>query len=69
MNEYTTEIRIRFYDDGETLDIKHLFNSLQCLKAKDYLKLYQLMYQDLIEHQQLNFDELVGDTNVKGSDK
>lgn len=65
MNEYVTEIRIRCYDDNGTLDIKHLFNSLQCLKAKDYLKLYQLMYQDLIEHQQLNFDELVGDTNVK----
>lgn len=64
MNRYATEVRIRFYDDNE-LDIQDLFNNLQNLKAKDYLKLYQLMYQDLVEHQQLNYDELVGDTNVK----
>ena len=64
MNRNATEVRIRFYDDNE-LDIQDLFNNLQNLKAKDYLKLYQLMYQDLVEHQQLNYDELVGDTNVK----
>lgn len=57
MNEYTSEIRIRFYDDNGTLDIKELFETLQNLKAKDYLKLYQMMYQDLIEHQQLNYIE------------
>ena len=57
MNEYATEIRIRFYDDNGTLDIKELFKALQNLKAKDYLKLYQMMYQDLIEHQQLNYIE------------
>lgn len=57
MNEYATEIRIRFYDDNGTLDIKELFKTLQNLKAKDYLKLYQMMYQDLIEHQQLNYIE------------
>lgn len=57
MNEYATEIRIRFYDDNGTLDIKELFEALQNLKAKDYLKLYQMMYQDLIEHQQLNYIE------------
>lgn len=55
MSAYATEIRIRFYD-GE-LDIKELFETLQKLKAKDYLKLYQMMYQDLIEHQQLNYFE------------
>ena len=57
MNEYASEIRIRFYDDNGTLDIKELFKTLQNLKAKDYLKLYQMMYQDLIEHQQLNYIE------------
>lgn len=57
MNEYASEIRIRFYDDNGTLDIKKLFETLQNLKAKDYLKLYQMMYQDLIEHQQLNYIE------------
>lgn len=57
MNEYASEIRIRFYDDNGTLDIKELFETLQNLKAKDYLKLYQMMYQDLIEHQQLNYIE------------
>ena len=57
MNEYATEIRIRFYDDNGTLNIKELFETLQNLKAKDYLKLYQMMYQDLIEHQQLNYIE------------
>ena len=57
MNEYATEIRIRFYDDDQILDVKELFIALQKLKAKDYLKLYQLMYQDLIEHQQLNYYE------------
>lgn len=57
MNEYVNEIRIRFYDDNGTLDIKELFKTLQNLKAKDYLKLYQMMYQDLIEHQQLNYIE------------
>ena len=57
MNEYATEIRIRFYDDNGTLDIKELFEALQNLKAKDYLKLYQMMYQDLAEHQQLNYIE------------
>ena len=57
MNEYATEIRIRFYDDNGTLDIKELFETLQNLKAKDYLKLYQMMYQDLIDHQQLIYIE------------
>ena len=57
MNEYATEITIRFYDDDQILDVNELFIALQKLKAKDYLKLYQLMYQDLIEHQQLNYYE------------
>ena len=57
MNERVTEIRIRFYDDNDILDIKELFETLQNLKAKDYLKLYQMMYQDLIQHQQLNYIE------------
>ena len=69
MNEYATEIRIKFYDDNETLDIKHLFNSLQCLKAKDYLKLYQLMYQDILEHQRLNYNVLADDINVERRDE
>ena len=58
-NEYATEIRIRFYDDNGELDIKDLFYKLQNLKARDYLKLYQMMYQDIIEHQQLNYFEEV----------
>lgn len=58
-NEYATEIRIRFYDDNGELDIKDLFYKLQNLKARDYLKLYQMMYQDIIEHQQLNYFEKV----------
>lgn len=67
MNEYASEIRIRFYDDTGTLDIKDLFETLQNLKAKDYLKLYQMMYQDLIEHQQLNyFEELKDNLESKG---
>lgn len=59
MNEnlYAFEIRIRFYEDSGELDIKDLFYNLQNLKAKDYLKLYQLMYQDLVEHQQINYYE------------
>ena len=64
-NEYATEIRIRFYDDNGTLDIKELFNALQNLKVKDYLKLYQMMYQDLIEHQQLNYFEKLNESEVK----
>ena len=60
-NEYATEIRFKFYDDTGELNIKDLFNTLKLLKAKDYLKLYQMMYQDLIEHQQLNYDEILGD--------
>ena len=56
-NAYASEIIIRFYDDSGELDIKELFYTLQNLKAKDYLKLYQLMYQDLVEHQQLNYYE------------
>ena len=59
-NEYATEIRIRFYDDIGELDINDLFYKLQNLKARDYLKLYQLMYQDIIEHQQLNYFEKIG---------
>ena len=55
MNENITEIIIRFSNDE--MNIKELFNALQKLKAKSYLKLYQLMYQDLIEHQQLNYFE------------
>ena len=56
-----SEIIIRFYDDRHTLDIKELFETLQNLKARDYLKLYQMMYQDLIEHQQLNYFEKLED--------
>lgn len=55
MNENITEIIIRFSNDE--MNIKELFNALQKLKAKEYLELYQLMYQDLIEHQQLNYFE------------
>ena len=58
MNENITEITIRFIDEEER-DIKQLFNVLQKLKAKEYLELYQLMYQDLIEHQQLNYFEVL----------
>lgn len=57
MNEYATEIRIRFYDDIGMFKVEELFEALQNLKARDYLKLYQMMYQDLIEHQQLNYIE------------
>lgn len=57
MSEYATEIRIRFYDDIGTFKVEELFEALQNLKARDYLKLYQIMYQDLIEHQQLNYFE------------
>lgn len=57
MSEYATEIRIRFYDDIGTFKVEELFKALQNLKARDYLKLYQMMYQDLIEHQQLNYFE------------
>ena len=56
-NGYASEIRIRCYNDSGELDIKELFYTLQNLKAKDYLKLYQLMYQDLVEHQQINYYE------------
>lgn len=56
-NVYASEIKIRFYDDSGELDIKELFYTLQNLKAKDYLKLYQLMYQDLVEHQQISYCE------------
>ena len=48
---------IRFYDDIGTFKVEELFENLQNLKARDYLKLYQMMYQDLIEHQQLNYFE------------
>lgn len=57
MNENITEIIIRFSNDE--MNIKELFNALQKLKAKEYLELYQLMYQDLIEHQQLNYFEVL----------
>lgn len=56
-NEYATEIRIRFYDDIGIFKVEDLFEALQNLKARDYLKLYQMMYQDLVEHQQLNYFE------------
>lgn len=55
MSEYATEIRIRFYDDIGIFKVEDLFEALQNLKARDYLKLYQMMYQDLVEHQQLNY--------------
>ena len=58
-NEYATEIRIRFYDDNGELDINDLFYKLQNLKARDYLKLYQMMYLDLIKHQQINYFEKI----------
>ena len=62
MNEYATEIRIRFYDDIGIFKVEELFEALQNLKARDYLKLYQMMYQDLVEHQQLNYiKELTND--------
>lgn len=57
MNEYATEIRIKFYDDIGIFKVEELFEALQNLKARDYLKLYQMIYQDLIEHQQLNYFE------------
>lgn len=56
-NVYATEIRIRFYDDIGIFKVEDLFEALQNLKARDYLKLYQMMYQDLVEHQQLNYFE------------
>ena len=65
MNKNITEIRIRFYDDDQILDVEELFIALQKLKAKDYLKLYQLMYQDLIEHQQLNYFEVLEESDDK----
>lgn len=61
MNEYATEIRIRFYDDIGIFKVEELFEALQNLKARDYLKLYQMIYQDLIEHQQLNYSEKLKD--------
>jgi len=48
MNEYATEIRIRFYDDIGTFKVSELFDALQNLKARDYLSLYQMMHQDII---------------------
>ena len=82
MNEYATEIRIRFYDDigifkvedlFEFYDdigifkVEDLFEALQNLKARDYLKLYQMMYQDLVEHQHLNYyEELKDNLESKG---
>lgn len=67
MNEYATEIRIRFYDDIGIFKVEDLFEALQNLKARDYLKLYQMMYQDLVEHQQLNyFEELKNNLESKG---
>lgn len=67
MNEYATEIRIRFYDDIGIFKVEELFEALQNLKARDYLKLYQMIYQDLIEHQQLNyFNELSKNLESKG---
>ena len=61
MNEYVTEIKIRFYDDIDIFKVEELFEALQNLKARDYLKLYQMIYQDLIEHQQLNYFEKLKD--------
>lgn len=67
MNPYATEIRIRFYDDIETFKVEEVFKALQNLKARDYLKLFQMMYQDLVEHQQLNyFEKLNNDLENKG---
>ena len=63
MSEYATEIRIRFYDDIGIFKVEELFEALQNLKARDYLKLYQMMYQDLIEHQQLNYLENIDKEN------
>ena len=61
MSEYATEIKIRFYDDIGIFKVEYLFEALQNLKARDYLKLYQMMYQDLVEHQQLNYFEELKD--------
>ena len=67
MNEYATEIRIRFYDDIGIFKVEDLFEALQNLKARDYLKLYQMMYQDLVEHQHLNYyEELKDNLESKG---
>lgn len=69
MNEYATEIRIRFYDDIGIFKVEELFEALQNLKARDYLKLYQMIYQDLIEHQQLNyFEKLKDNLESKGDE-
>lgn len=65
MSEYATEIRIRFYDDIETFKVEEVFKALQNLKARDYLKLYQMMYQDLVEHQQLNYFEKLNNDLVE----
>lgn len=54
-NAYATEVKIRFYDDIGMFKVEDLFEALQNLKVRDYLKLYQMMYQDLFEHQQLNY--------------
>lgn len=50
-----TTYTIKIQECDNDIDVKELFNALQKLKAIDYLKLYQFMYQDLIEHQQLNY--------------
>lgn len=65
MNEYATEIRIRFYDDIGTFKVEEVFEALQNLKARDYLELYQMMYQDLVEHQQLNYFEKLSNDLVE----
>ena len=65
MSEYATEIRIRFYDDIETFKVEEVFKALQNLKARDYLKFYQMMYQDLAEHQQLNYFEKLNNDLVE----
>lgn len=69
MNEYATEVRIRFYDDNGNFEVEELFENLQSLKAKDYLKLYQMMYQDLIEHQQLNYFQELSEAKKVGDEE
>ena len=63
MSEYATEVIIRFYDDIGIFKVEELFEALQNLKARDYLKLYQMMHQDIIEHQQLNYFEELKEGN------
>lgn len=57
MEKYQTEIMIKIPFADEELDMKEIFKALKKLTADDYLKLYQLMYQDMQEHQMIRIDD------------